>query len=81
MFISKREYVRLVAAYEDAMRLATETAQTNGKIINYWKEALNSNTELIAINKALIDRVDDLEKKLKEASEEQCTCTNDSENA
>lgn len=51
----------------------------NREIIDLARSVHKSNSELITINKILLDRVENLENKLKEATSE--VCSSDSDNA
>ena len=67
MFISKKRYNEIMENRESALDIAKTTLEANGRLLKQQDANLKLCQEVNDHNKRLIDKLEELEKKLKEA--------------
>jgi predicted transcriptional regulator len=67
MFITKKRYNEIMKERENALDLAKRTIEANGRLLTQQDSTLQLCKEINNENKCLVDELEELKKKLKEA--------------
>lgn len=67
MFITKKRYNEIMKERENALDLAKRTIEANGRLLEQQDSTLKLCQEINNENKCLVDELEELKKKLKEA--------------
>lgn len=73
MFITKKRYNEIMKERESALNIAKTTIEANGRLLEQQDADLKLCKEVNDHNKCLVDELEELKKKLKEAEVETAT--------
>ena len=60
MFISKKKYMELIKQKDDFARIAHETVQQNGRLLDEWNKTIVEMKSIQTLNHQLIEHNDEL---------------------